>query len=51
MPELKRSDQVAELGIEQYARELDSEGLTVIPPEVNGFRLERRADRSRLRSG
>ena len=39
--EIDLSPEIQELGIEQYARELDSNGLTIVPPEVNQFGLER----------
>ena len=39
--ELSISPEIKELGIEEYARELESNGLTIVPPEVNGFGLER----------
>ena len=44
--ELSISPEIKELGIEEYARELESNGLTIVPPEVNGFGLER-IDRKR----
>ena len=39
--QLDLSAEIQELGIEEYARELESNGLTIVPPEVNEFGLER----------
>ncbi len=39
--EFSLSEEIKELGIEEYARELESNGLTIVPPEVNGFGLKR----------
>ena len=39
--QLDLSPEIKELGIEEYARELESNGLTIVPPEVNEFGLER----------
>ena len=39
--ELQITPEIEELGLEEYARELDRDGLTIVPPEVNAFGLER----------
>ena len=33
--------EIEQLGLEQYARELERDGLTIVPPEVNAFGLDR----------
>ena len=39
--ELQITPEIEELGLEEYARELDRDGLTIVPPEVNAFGLDR----------
>jgi len=39
--ELPITPAIEELGLEKYARELERDGLTIVPPEVNAFGLER----------
>ncbi|MEM7020166.1 MAG: phytanoyl-CoA dioxygenase family protein [Pseudomonadota bacterium] len=37
----KRSERIRELGLEPYVMELEADGLTVVPPEVHGFPMDR----------
>ena len=39
--ELPMTPEIEALGLEKYARELDRDGLTIVPPEVNGFGMDR----------
>ena len=39
--ELPMTPEIEALGLEKYARELDRDGLTIVPPEVNAFGMDR----------
>ena len=39
--QITREPEIAELGLDQYADELERDGLTVVPPDVNGFGVDR----------
>ncbi len=39
--ELPMTPEIEALGLEQYARELDRDGLTIVPPDVNAFGMDR----------
>ena len=39
--ELPITPGIEALGLEKYARELERDGLTIVPPEVNAFGLDR----------
>ena len=41
MGELALTEEIKTLGLEKYAEELERDGLTIVPPEVNGFGLDR----------
>ena len=38
---IKMNEKLVELGLERYVLELELDGLTVVPPEVHGFGLDR----------
>ena len=41
MGELALTEEIKTLGLEKYAEELERDGLTIVPPEVNGFGVDR----------
>ncbi len=41
MGELELTEEIKTLGLEKYAEELERDGLTIVPPEVNGFGMDR----------
>ena len=41
MGELTLTEEIKALGLEKYAEELERDGLTIVPPEVNGFGMDR----------
>ena len=41
MGELALTEEIKTLGLEKYAEELERDGLTIVPPEVNGFGMDR----------
>ena len=41
MGELALTEEIKTLGLEKYAEELERDGLTIVPPEVNGFGMAR----------
>ena len=41
MSELALTEEIKTLGLEKYAEELERDGLTIVPPEVNGFGMDR----------
>ena len=41
MGELVLTEEIKTLGLEKYAEELERDGLTIVPPEVNGFGMDR----------
>ena len=41
MGELALTEEIRTLGLEKYAEELERDGLTIVPPEVNGFGMDR----------
>ena len=38
---VKASETIRELGLEAYVLELELDGLTVVPPDVHGFGMDR----------
>jgi ectoine hydroxylase-related dioxygenase (phytanoyl-CoA dioxygenase family) len=41
MGELALTEEIKTLGLEKHAEELERDGLTIVPPEVNGFGMDR----------
>ena len=41
MSELALTEEIKTLGLEKYAEQLERDGLTIVPPEVNGFGVDR----------
>ena len=41
MGELALTEEIKTLGLEKHAEELERDGLTIVPPEVNGFGVDR----------
>ena len=41
MSELALTEEIKTLGLEKHAEELERDGLTIVPPEVNGFGVDR----------